>query len=225
MRLPALGSSGLKSSPSRLTGRVVEARYLLVGAALLAAACSSGPDPNDPSQMQPSGGYNGQYAPSGGYNNGQYNPNTTPTTPATTPTATQAGGSATPIPPAAAMAATPALQVLAGRDAQGMSPDGPAFAGQFQQGQTLEQVVTVQAGRCYTVVAAGVGITQLDIVVNTSAPPPIPAVPVAQSNTQGPNATVGGGGNCMRSPIPTQFKVVLKATSGAGLAVAQVFSK
>lgn len=207
---------------------VLETRHLYFAAAALAVtstvACSSGPDPNDPSQMQPSGGYgyNGQYQP--GTNNGQYTPTPQPTTPTTAPPAT-GGGSATPIPPAAAMAATPALQVLAGRDAQGMSPDGPAFAGQFQQGQTLEQVINVQANRCYTIVAAGVGITQLDMVVNTAPPAPIPAVPVAQSSTQGPNATVGGGGNCMRSPLPGQFKVVLKATSGGGIAVAQVFSK
>jgi hypothetical protein len=200
----------------------------IVGCAVAAAACSSKPDPNDPSQMQPSGGYNngGQYQPNGQYNpNGQYTPTTQPTTPTTQPTATAGGGSAQQIPPAAAMAATPALQVLAGRDAQGMSPDGPAFAGNFQQGQTLEQLINVQSGKCYTIVASGVGITQLDVVVNTAPPAPIPPVPVAQSSSQGPNATVGGGGSCMRSPLPGQFKVVLKATAGAGIAVAQVFSK
>jgi hypothetical protein len=231
---------------------VVVSVGLLGVVALAAAACSSKPDPNDPSQMQPSGGYgynNGQYPPNNGYppnnngyppnnngyppNNNGYPPNnngyppgpTNPTGPTNPPSS--GGGSATPIAPAAAAAATPVLQAMAANDARGMNPEGGAFAGQFQQGQTLEQTFNATPGKCYTVVGVGLGLTQLDIMIQTTPPPPIPAMTVAQSNTQGPNATVGGGGNCVKYPLPVgaPAKIVLKATGGSGIAVAQLFSK
>ncbi len=53
MRLPVLETRNLLTNTLFVGG--------FAAAALVAAACSSGPDPNDPSQMQPSGGY--------GYNN------------------------------------------------------------------------------------------------------------------------------------------------------------
>lgn len=202
-------------------------------------ACGSKtPDPNDPSQMQPTGGYGqGQY-PAGQYPPGQYNPGTpnpgTPTNPGTpnpgTPTqpAASGGGSATPIAPAAAAAATPVLQAMAANEVKGMQPDGGAFAGQFQQGQTLEQPFNIQPGKCYSVVGVGIGITQLDIQIQTvAAIPGMPPVTLAQSSGSGPNATLGGGGNCFKNPLPVggPAKVVVKATGGAGIALAQIFSK
>jgi hypothetical protein len=206
-------------------------------------ACGSKtPDPNDPSQMQPTGGY-GQY-PAGQYPPGQYNPGTpgtnpgtpgtnpgtpgtNPGTPGTNPGAS-GGGSATPIAPAAAAAATPVLQAMAANEVKGMQPDGGAFAGQFQQGQTLEQPFNIQPGKCYSVVGVGIGITQLDIQIQAQATiPGMPPVTLAQSNGSGPNATLGGGGNCFKNPLPIggPAKVVVKATAGSGIALAQIFSK
>ena len=121
---------------------------------------------------------------------------------------------------------TPALQAIAASDAQGMSPDGQAFAGQFQAGQTLEQPINIQAGKCYTIVAVGAGVTQLDIQL-VAQQAPLPAVVLAQSNTQGANASLGGKGQCFRNPLPIggPGKVMIKATTGAGIAAAQVFVK
>jgi len=237
MRLPLVVSLGLAG---------------VVVAAL--AGCSSKPDPNHPSQMQPSGGYGynqqypqGQYPPGqypqgqgqypqgqypqgqypqGQYPQGQYPQGQQPQQPQQPQQ--QGGGSATPIAPAAAAAATPVMQAMAAQDARGMSPEGGAFAGQFQQGQTLEQPFNLNAGKCYTVVGVGLGLTQLDIMMQTIPPAPmLPPVTVAQSNTQGPNATLGGGGNCFKNPLPIggPAKVVLRATGGSGIAVGQIFSK
>ena len=66
MRLPVLETRNLLTNTLFVGG--------FAAAAIVVAACSSGPDPNDPSQMQPSGGYNtsGQYQPSGGYATGGY---------------------------------------------------------------------------------------------------------------------------------------------------------
>ncbi|HHH11422.1 MAG TPA: hypothetical protein ENK23_05040 [Sorangium sp.] len=107
-----------------------------------------------------------------------------------------------------------------------MSPDGSAFAGQFQQGQTLEQPFQLQAGRCYTAVGVGVGITELDIQI-VSNQPPIPPQVLAQDNTQGPQAVLGGGGNCFRNPLPVggAAKLVVRATGGSGTALVQLYSR
>ena len=222
--------------------------------AVLAGACSSsGSNPNDPSQQQGYGqqygqgqyGQQGQYPPGqygqqgqypqqqgqypqqqGQYPQQQYPQQQQPQQ--QQPQQTSGGGSATPISPMAASAATPVLQAMAANDARGMNPEGGAFAGQFQQGQTLEQTFQATPGKCYTVVGVGLGISQLDISIQTMPPVAgLPAVTVAQSNTSGANATVGGGGNCVKYPLPVggPFKVVLKATGGSGIAVAQLFSK
>jgi hypothetical protein len=135
---------------------------------------------------------------------------------------------AQPLPPAAAALATPIMQGVAATDAKGMQPDGVSFAGNFQQGQVLEQPFTIQAGKCYTVVAVGVNITELDAMI--VAQPPVPGgapITLAQDSTTGPQAVIGGGGNCFRNPTPLSgpAKVVLKATAGGGIALGQIFVK
>ncbi len=133
-------------------------------------------------------------------------------------------GSASPLPMAQML--TPGLQAIAASDAQGMAADGQSFAGQFQEGQTLEQPINIQAGKCYTIVAMGMGIQQLDIQL-VAQQAPLPAVVLAQSNTTGAQASLGGKGQCFRNPLPIggPGKVVVKATRGAGMAAAQVFVK
>jgi len=200
-------------------------------------ACSSDPDPNDPSQYQQGQyGQNGQYGqqpgqyPAGQYPAGQY-PAATNTAPAPTATTTapaSSGASATPIAPAAAAAATPVLTAMAANETRGMSPEGGAFAGQFQQGQTLEQPFNIEPGKCYTVVGVGLGITELDIQIVMQPPiPGAPPVPLAQDNQTGPNATLGGGGNCFKNALPIggPGKVIVKATGGSGIALAQIYKK
>jgi hypothetical protein len=193
---------------------------------LVAVGCSSEPDPNDPSQFQGQGQYGqgqGQYPP------GQYPPGTA-TAPATqtAPPATatgQAGSTATPIAPAAAAIATPALTALASAETRGMSPEGGAFAGNFQQGQTLEQPFNIEPGKCYTVVGVGVGITELDIQIVGQLGPMTQVL--AQDNQTGAQAVVGSAGNCFKNPLPVggPAKVVMKATGGTGIAVAQIYKK
>src|SRR5690606_17503055 len=109
-------------------------------------------DPNDPSQMQGQYGAQGQYGY--GQQQGQYGsyPNyqqpapaqpapaqPAPAQPAPAQPASNGTGQATPIAPAMAAAATPIMQGMAAQEVPGMQPDGGAFAGQFSQGQVLEQ--------------------------------------------------------------------------------------
>jgi len=154
---------------------------------------------------------------------------TTPPPPASTTPPAPVGGPATAVSPSMNAAAGPAIDLMAKSDAKGMAPEGGAFAGQFTEGQTLEQTFNAVPGKCYTAFAVGAGtITQLDLTAMTVSPSPaIPAITVAQSNTTGPQASIGGGGNCIKYPLPIggPFKVVIKATHGAGIAVGRVYSK
>lgn len=143
------------------------------------------------------------------------------------PPVTAAPSMATPIPPAMAAVATPMMQGVAGNEAKGMQPDGVSFAANFQQGQIFEQPFTVQANKCYTVVAVGINITELDLMIVADTIPGQPPVQLAQDNTTGPQAVIGGGGACMRNPLPLggPAKVVMRATGGAGIGVGQIFVK
>ena len=165
---------------------------------------------------QPQGqpGQPGQYVPPGG----QPGP-AQPGQPA-------AGGAATPIAPAMAAAATLPLQAMATQEAPGMQPDGGAFAGQFQEGQTLEQPINLQPNKCYTIIAAGMGVAELHIQLVTQPMPGMPPIILAQSAQNGPQAVLGGK-SCWKfmSPIGAPGKVLVKAHKGQGMAAAQVFIK
>jgi len=138
------------------------------------------------------------------------------------------GGAAQPIAGAAAAAATPMLMGLGQSEAPGARPEGGVFAGQFQEGQTLEQAINVQPGKCYTVVAMGMGIQQLDVQLVAQPMPNFPPTVLAQSQGQGPQATLGGkAAGCWKNPLPIggPAKVVLRATRGGGMAAAQIYVK
>ncbi|MDB4944355.1 MAG: hypothetical protein JWP97_3889 [Labilithrix sp.] len=164
-------------------------------------------------------------------------PNAYPAGGTMTPTATAAPttagtltgtGPATPIAPMAAAVVQPVLVNMGQTEAQGGQPDGVPFAGQFAAGQTLEQTIPIKGNGCYTILGASVGIQQLDIQLVVQPTPLMQPIVVAQSTTTGPNATLGGAATgCWRNPTPLagQGKVILRATSGQGLAAAQVFSK
>ncbi|MBK8253236.1 MAG: hypothetical protein IPK82_11295 [Polyangiaceae bacterium] len=223
---------------------------VLVPAALLSLlplACGdSNPPPQDPSQQNqygnpgqyppgqypPGGNTAGQYPP-GQYPPGQY-PTATNTVPpaqtappaGTTPAAT--GGQATPMAPAAAMGADLILTGLAQQEAPGAQAEGTAFAGQFQQGQVLEQPINLQPGKCYTIVGASLGgVTELDIMIQGQIPP-MPPSTLAQDQGTGPTATLGGkAAGCWKYPLPlaAPAKIVLRVTGGAGIAAAKVYMK
>jgi len=216
---------------------------LLVSLSLATLAIGCGGSDSEYAQ-NPNGQYGGQYqtGQQGGYPPGQYGQQqpgqyqqpttgaptqpTQPTTGAPTqPAASGGGGAATPI--AAAAMATPLLLPLQQQEAPGMQAEGQAFAGQFQEGQTLEQPLTLQPGKCYTVVAIGAGIQELDAMIAAQPLPQLPATPLAQDNTSGAQATVGGKGSCFKNaaPLAVPAKVIIKATRGAGSAVAQVYVK
>ncbi len=207
---------------------------------LLPLACGpSTPAATDPNQNQYAG-QNGQYPP-GQYPPGQYQTgqggqpgayptqtSTVPTAPATTTAPANSGGQATPMAPAAAMGADVILGGLATQEAPGAQAEGTAFAGQFTEGQTLEQPVNLQPGKCYTIVAASLGgVQELDVMIQGQIPP-FPPATLAQDNGTGPNATLGGkAAGCWKNPSPLAIpaKIVLRVTHGSGMAAAKVYVK
>ena len=140
----------------------------------------------------------------------------------------QAGPTATPLDPAAAAAATQAINLLAPQSAPGAKAVGSAIAGQFQQGQSLEGQVQMQANKCYTVIGVGLPPVQnLDIqLAPFVAVPGVPAMVLAADQTVGPNATIGEKANCYRSgPIAVPMKVIVTVSQGSGVAAVQVYEK
>jgi hypothetical protein len=144
------------------------------------------------------------------------------------PVATAASGpTATPLDPAAASAATQLLNPLAQQNAPGAKPVGSAIAGQFQQGQTLEGQVQMQAGKCYTVIGVGLPpIQNLDVQLAPFMPiAGLPAAVVAQDQTVGPQAIIGEKGACYHSVVPMPMKVIVTVSQGSGVAAVQVYEK
>ncbi len=145
------------------------------------------------------------------------------------PVATASSGpTATPLDPATAAAVTTLIGPLAASAAApGAKPVGAAIAGNFTQGQTLEQTVQMNPGKCYTIVGVGVPTIQnLDIaLVPSIGIPGLPAAIVASDSTVGANAIVGQQPNCYKWALPMggTMKVVMTVSQGQGMAAAQVF--
>lgn len=157
---------------------------------------------------------------------------TTPTIPGLPGIATAAptGAAATPLDPATAQIVTSLIAPLAATAAApGAKAVGAAIAGNFGQGQSLEQTVQMNPGKCYTIVGAGVPtITNLDIqLVPSIAIPGLPAAVVAADSSQGSTAIVGQQPNCYKWALPMggTMKVVVTVSAGQGMAAAQVFEK
>jgi len=148
--------------------------------------------------------------------------------PGTAPPAGQAGGQAQAIDPAAAAAAQPILNGLAQNEAPGARPVGGVLAGNFQEGQVLEQPLQLEPGKCYTVVAAGLpNISEVDVQIMLTTPIAGMAPVLAEDKDSGAQAVLGRKPNCFKWALAmgAPAKVVLKARGGAGLAAAQVYAK
>jgi hypothetical protein len=112
----------------------------------------------------------------------------------------------------------------------GMTADGASVGGTFKQGDTMHLAIVLQPGRCYTIVAVGKGISELDLELMIDPGPMGVALPpsmLARDTSSGSTAVIGSGGNCFKNPMPVPVGAVavVRATTGAGTAVAQAFVK
>ncbi len=160
-------------------------------------------------------------------------PTTAPTTappPVNPPVATaSAGPTATAVDPTMAAAATPLLQQLAAQHLPaGAKPLGSPVTGQFTQGQSLEQQIQMQPGKCYTVVAAAAPpVANVDIQLVPVTPIPGMQPVLAQDKETGTTATIGAKPDCFKwaFPAPAPMKLIVTVSQGQGLAAAQVYEK
>ncbi len=181
------------------------------------------PAPGYPQQQQPMPGQPTQPAPSasGGF----------PGVPGFPAPAPAGGGAATGtaqvIDPNLAALATGPLTIFANSEAPGMAKEGAVVAGNFQAGQTLEQTFTFQPGKCYTLIAQGAGVTEVDLEIQYVTPIPGINPSVGKDSQKGAQASIGGRGQCLKplSPIATNAKFIVRATAGSGVAAAQLYSK
>lgn len=165
---------------------------------------------------------------------------TSSTPPTTTGTAPQgAGGTAihqtTPGPDAVrldASAASGAAQllgpVLAGVLPDGARPLGELVAGQFTQGQSLREPVTLKPGACYTVVAVALApVTEVDVALTPALPIPGFNPTAAKDSETGLVATIGKKPNCFKWALPAEATMTLTLTvpGGQGVAAAQLYEK
>lgn len=186
--------------------------------ALALAACSSTPEPHLAMGPCPPG----QYCPSP-YGSG---------TGTGTGTGAQPNPSATPQPATAATPiemsmVTPLLTALASNEVKGMQPEGGAFGGSFLTGQVIERPITLQPGKCYSVVAVGLpGIEELDAEIVAQPGLGMPDTVLAIDQRTGSQAVVGGG-SCFThlAAAPLNAKVVIRTSRGAGIAGAQIYVK
>jgi hypothetical protein len=159
---------------------------------------------------------------------GQYCPPPAPLVSATAPAPTPTAATNSQATPIAATLATPIITSTAGDEVKGMQPEGGAFAGQFQEGQVLEQPINLAPGKCYAVVGVSLpGVQELDVQIAAQPVPQLPAATLAQDNQTGGIAILGGKGTCWKNaaPIAITGKVILKVTKGTGIAGAQIYVK
>lgn len=144
----------------------------------------------------------------------------------TQPAPAGGNGMAQQIDPNLATVATVPLMQMQVSHANGMQKDGPVLAGNFQEGQRLEQGIQLMPNRCYTIIGSGAGVSELDIQLVVINPLGQPMV-VAQDSQQGASSVVGPSGNCFKWQFPAgaNGKWIMQATRGAGVAAGQAYVK
>lgn len=121
-------------------------------------------------------------------------------------------------------AATSALATFARTEAPGMAKDGQPIAGTFAQGSVLERGFTLRPGKCYAALAVGIGVVEVDVfLIVPMTPTGVPGV--IQGTLTGSLDSVGGKGNCYKgsAPFDLQARLAVKAASGTGVIVAQLY--
>ena len=113
------------------------------------------------------------------------------------------------------------LDELAVERAPGASPASEPWVFQFREAEGVERAVTVDASRCYTVVARGLApVERIDLVARGFGADPGDRDPAPLVDI------VGGDGACLRpAPGVSTARVLLRVPVGAGVAGARVYGR
>lgn len=118
------------------------------------------------------------------------------------------------------------LKAQALRLAPGMQPEGNELKQNLPEGQHAVMMVTLQAGKCYSIIGFSPlgGVKDLDL--NLLAPPLYMTL-AGQDLTHNNMPAIGGAPNAMCPVIafPLQYKLDVFARSGSGQVAVQLYSK
>ena len=159
-----------------------------------------------------------------------------PPPPAPAPTTPPPGPVAGPCDAGTQVALDTAIQARAKTEVgQGMKPEGAFTCQTVPEGGSATVAVTLQPGKCYTALEASMpNVNEVDLFLkpNFGNPPPplliaFAGMVLAQDSNTGPVATMAGGANCYKNPLPIPGAAVVevKARTGAGPVAVQVYSK
>lgn len=209
-------------------------------AAVLCGGCASEPPPpaTPPPPACPAGyNFDGQQCrlietPPGTGGAGPATPNTTgsasPTTGGTLHQ-TKPGPEAVRLDASAAVGAAEMLTPLLGTAVpEGAKPVGSLVAGQFTQGQSLQETIPMQPGGCYTIVGVSAPpVAELDLALTPTATLPGFNPTLAKDSDTGQSAVIGKKPHCFKWAWPAAGSMVLTITvaAGQGVAAAQVYQK
>ena len=119
-----------------------------------------------------------------------------------------------------------AIVAQATKDAPGMTAEGPAGHETLQPNGHFGMVVTLQPGKCYTIIAMSppLQVSELDVHlfmlplnIDSGHSPPTDKNPAVLGK--------GAAKTCPISPIPVPYKIDVSARKGAGRIGVAVFSK
>jgi hypothetical protein len=118
------------------------------------------------------------------------------------------------------------LKLHAARVAPGMAPEGDELKQNLSEGQHAVMMVTLQAGKCYTLVGFSAPGAVKDLDLNLLAPPfymTLAGQDLSHNNTP----TIGAAPSpmCPVTPFPLQYKLDVLAKSGTGQIAVQLYSK
>jgi hypothetical protein len=118
------------------------------------------------------------------------------------------------------------LKAYSLKSAPGMQAEGDELKQNLTEGQHAVMMVTMQAGKCYTIVGYSAPGAVADVDINMLAPPLYMTL-AGQDLTHNNTPTIGAGSNAMCPVIafPLQYKLDVFARKGSGVVAVQLFSK
>jgi hypothetical protein len=118
------------------------------------------------------------------------------------------------------------IRMKAQQEAKGRKPTGELMTARLAQDGHAQGALTLEPGRCYTVIGfGGFGVFQFQI--NLISSPPMPPQVLAQSGADKSDPTIGANEQCIKNPfpLPMQVKVDMHVVRGQGLVGAQAYRK
>jgi len=118
------------------------------------------------------------------------------------------------------------LKLHAARVAPGMTPEGDELKQNIGEGQHAVMMVTLQAGKCYTIAGFSAPGAVKDLDLNLLAPPFYMTL-AGQDLTHNNTPVIGAAPQpmCPVTPFPLQYKLDVFSKSGSGMVAVQLYSK